>query len=133
MSESTYLFLRLHASNHALKEFLVLLSLLLPALTSARGDNKPGQFEYSCSTTPCDPDGVDRWLLQACQGIGGSELTAHGSSYSSTGDVVGGTAICLCAHGQTKEHDYTISGDYPPGTATLRFGVGAPYWCQSSG
>ncbi|KAF2088685.1 extracellular protein 5 [Saccharata proteae CBS 121410] len=104
---------------------------LFLASASARGKNKPGSFQYSCSETNCDLDSVNAWLLQACQGIGGSDLTEHGGAYSTTGDVVGGVAICLCARGQTKEHDYTISGDYPPGTATLRFNLDAPYRCQS--
>lgn len=116
-----------------LVEQSILAMMALPFLVLARGDNKPGQFEYYCDQPDCDEAGVLRWLDQACKGIGGSELTSSGGSVSSTGQTIGGTGICLCARGQTTEHDYTISGDYPPGKATLRFDVGAPYTCQSSG
>ncbi|KAK4632307.1 Ecp5 [Fulvia fulva] len=110
-----------------------LLLATLPLLAYGRGDNKPGQFNYICEDIPCDEEGVDSWILQACIGIGGTELTAHGGIYDTTGELVGRTAICLCARGQTKAHDYNISGDYPPGVAHLTFDVRAPYWCQSSG
>ncbi|KAI5360364.1 hypothetical protein Slin14017_G085390 [Septoria linicola] len=109
-----------------------LLVTILP-LSLARGDNKPGRFDYTCTSKDnCDITKVDAWLLQACQGIGGKELTDHGPWYTSTGDIIGSGAMCLCARGQTKAHSYTISGDYPPGTAELKFDSKAPYTCQSA-
>lgn len=122
-----YMYLpQLHSNTHYDPELLNTFSitiLSLALLISARTKNKPVTFVYTCEHPKCDGDGVSRWLLQACQGIGGSNLTEVYFLNDEHGQFIGKSTICVCAHGQTKNHNYNISGPYPPGTATLRMDV----------
>ncbi|WPB08093.1 uncharacterized protein RHO25_012757 [Cercospora beticola] len=104
-------------------------------LSYARGDNKPGYFDYTCSEI-CDYQKVKDWIQQACKGIGGASTTEDSPGVDEKGNNIGGTAVCLCARGQTSPHDYTIEkgGDYPAGKASLTFdATKGHYTCQRSG
>lgn len=77
----------------------------------------------------CQADLLDKWILQACQGIGGSSLTQQKDI--NNGWFIGREAICLCAHGDTDEHDYVISDPpYSPGNASLKNDVKETYTCK---
>src|SRR5947209_220843 len=70
-------------------------------------------FQYNCNGQNCDMSGVQSWITQACEGIGGS------NSYCWTQNGGQILAKCGCAHGNTGNHHYEISGPYPAGTAEL--------------
>ncbi|KAF5529800.1 extracellular 5 [Fusarium mexicanum] len=113
---------------------IITLAMLGHASAKKHGKNKACEFTFSCtSTNDCDAPKMEAWITQACQGIGGSKILESGGIYTMYGDFTGYHGMCLCAHGNTKDHNYVITPGvlYSGGTATLNCDVAAPYSCQS--
>ena len=77
--------------------------------------------------------GAEKWVKQACEGIGGTEVNRRGQYFDDKNVLIGALYACLCARGSTSPHEYSISGDFPPGSAVLNFDATEQFWCQSMG